>query len=74
MVGKYDHRPPATGHRPLTTGSAMAENRIKITLACTQCESRNYNTTKNRQKHPERVEYKKYCVRCGKHTKHKETK
>jgi large subunit ribosomal protein L33 len=52
----------------------MAENRIKITLACTQCESRNYNTTKNRQKHPERVEYKKYCVRCGKHTKHKETK
>jgi large subunit ribosomal protein L33 len=52
----------------------MASNRAKITLACTACESRNYNTTKNRQKHSERVEYKKFCARCGKHTMHKETK
>jgi large subunit ribosomal protein L33 len=52
----------------------MAENRIKITLACSECESRNYDLTKNRTKHPERVEYKKYCSRCRKHTAHKETK
>ncbi|MEE8551256.1 MAG: 50S ribosomal protein L33 [Gemmatimonadota bacterium] len=52
----------------------MAANRIKITLACTKCEERNYHTTKNRPKHPERVEYKKYCRRCGQHTTHKETK
>jgi large subunit ribosomal protein L33 len=24
--------------------------------------------------HPERVEWKKYCPRCNKHQKHKETK
>ncbi len=52
----------------------MAATRVKITLACTECESRNYNTTKNRQTHSERVEYRKYCRRCGKHTAHKETK
>ncbi len=52
----------------------MAMNRVKITLSCTECESRNYQGTKNRQKHPERVEYKKYCRRCAKHTTHKETK
>ncbi|UCF20197.1 MAG: 50S ribosomal protein L33 [Gemmatimonadota bacterium] len=52
----------------------MAATRVKITLACTECESRNYNGTKSRQKHPERVEYRKFCRRCGKHTTHKETK
>lgn len=52
----------------------MASNRVKITLACSECKSRNYDLTKNRQKHPERVEYRKYCRRCGKHTTHKETK
>jgi large subunit ribosomal protein L33 len=52
----------------------MASSRVKITLACSECESRNYNTTKNKQTHPERAEQRKYCRRCGKHTKHKETK
>ena len=52
----------------------MAANRVKITLACTKCESRNYQGTKNRQKHSERVEYRKFCRRCGTHTMHKETK
>jgi large subunit ribosomal protein L33 len=52
----------------------MAANRVKITLACGECENRNYQASKNRQKHPERVEFRKYCRRCGKHTSHKETK
>jgi large subunit ribosomal protein L33 len=30
--------------------------------------------TKNKRKHPERVEYSKYCPRCNQHTSHKETK
>jgi large subunit ribosomal protein L33 len=29
---------------------------------------------KNKKKHPDRVEYKKYCPFCGKHTTHKETR
>ena len=48
--------------------------RENIILACNDCKERNYFTTKNRRKHPERVEWKKYCGRCNKHTQHKETK
>ncbi|MFO7586538.1 MAG: 50S ribosomal protein L33 [Gemmatimonadota bacterium] len=48
--------------------------RDQITLECTQCKERNYSTTKNKRKHPQRVEYKKYCPRCDAHTTHKETR
>ena len=48
--------------------------RDKITLACSQCEERNYATDKNKRLHPERVERRKYCARCRTHTAHKETK
>ncbi len=37
-------------------------------------ESRNYFTTKNKRKHPERMETRKFCPRCGSHRKHKESK
>ncbi|HEY8363178.1 MAG TPA: 50S ribosomal protein L33 [Tissierellaceae bacterium] len=45
-----------------------------ITLACTQCKQRNYVTTKNKKKHTERLELKKYCKFCKTHTVHRETK
>ncbi|NOY77643.1 MAG: 50S ribosomal protein L33 [Calditrichaeota bacterium] len=45
-----------------------------ITLECTVCKERNYTTTKNKRKHPERIEIKKFCPRCNKHTVHKETR
>jgi len=45
-----------------------------ITLACAECKRRNYSTTKNKRKHPGRVEYKKFCPFCGKHTTHRETR
>jgi large subunit ribosomal protein L33 len=48
--------------------------RTKITLACTECKQRNYNTTKEKKNHPERMEIKKYCRFCRKHTLHRETK
>ena len=48
--------------------------RTKITLACTECKQRNYNTTKDKKTHPDRMETKKYCRFCKKHTNHKETK
>lgn len=51
-----------------------AGNRIGITLACTVCKQRNYQTTKNRKNDTERIEIKKYCPFCKKHTLHKETK
>ena len=35
--------------------------RTKITLACTECKQRNYNMTKDKKTHPDRMETKKYC-------------
>ncbi|HDZ77083.1 MAG TPA: 50S ribosomal protein L33 [Candidatus Omnitrophica bacterium] len=45
-----------------------------ITLECTDCESRNYTTTKDKRKHTERLELKKFCKFCRKHIVHKEIK
>ena len=49
----------------------MREN---ITLACTECKQRNYETSKNKKTNSERIELNKYCKFCKKHTLHKETK
>lgn len=48
--------------------------RDRITLACTDCKQRNYDTYKNKKNDPDRIEKKKYCKFCKKHTAHKETK
>lgn len=48
--------------------------RVRVTLACGECKRRNYNTMKNKQTTPDRVEFNKYCPFCKKHTLHKETK
>ena len=45
-----------------------------IQLACSDCKNRNYTTKKNKRKHPERVEYRKYCPFCRQHKPHKETR
>jgi len=50
------------------------KNRPVITLECTACRRRNYSTTKNIKTIKERIELKKYCRWCKKHTLHKETK
>jgi large subunit ribosomal protein L33 len=50
------------------------EMRTRITLACTECKQRNYNLTKDKKTHPDRMETKKYCRFCKAHTLHKETK
>ena len=48
--------------------------RNAVTLACTECKSRNYQTNKNKKNNPDRLEFSKYCKFCRKHTLHKETK
>ncbi len=48
--------------------------RVKIIMACADCKQRNYHTKKNRKNDPDRIEMKKYCRFCNKHTVHKETK
>jgi large subunit ribosomal protein L33 len=52
----------------------VAGLRDMVILACTECKQRNYTTTKNKKKNPERMELKKYCKFCKTHTVHKETK
>ena len=44
--------------------------RTRITLECTECKNRNYNMTKDKKAHPERMETKKYCRFCKSHTLH----
>ena len=51
-----------------------SDKRPMVTLACTVCKRRNYNTTKNKVKQRDRLELKKYCPYCQKHTPHKETR
>ena len=53
---------------------AKAGNRVKITLRCSECKQRNYNTNKNKRNTTERLELNKYCPFCRKHTLHTETK
>lgn len=57
--------------------------RIIITLECTECRTNpdkrspgvsRYTTMKNRRNTQGRMEIKKYCPHCNKHTIHKETK
>jgi large subunit ribosomal protein L33 len=48
--------------------------REKITLACTECKRRNYESKKSKRNTPDRVELKKYCRWCGRHTVHRETR
>jgi large subunit ribosomal protein L33 len=45
-----------------------------ITLACADCKRRNYSSMKNKKNDPDRLERRKYCRFCHKHTSHKETK
>ncbi|MGX7031418.1 50S ribosomal protein L33 [Vagococcus zengguangii] len=46
----------------------------KTSLACVDCGSRNYSKTVNDSNRAERLEIKKFCKYCKKHTLHKETK
>ena len=48
--------------------------RVAITLACTECKRRNYQSQKSKRNSPDRLEVKKYCRWCGRHTPHRETR
>jgi large subunit ribosomal protein L33 len=46
----------------------------QVILACTECQRRNYSTTKNKKNVPDRLELRKYCKWCRRTTVHRETK
>ncbi|MEX0878035.1 MAG: 50S ribosomal protein L33 [Candidatus Spechtbacterales bacterium] len=45
-----------------------------VRLKCAQCSTVNYHTRKNKKTNEEKIELKKFCNECRKHTKHAETK
>jgi large subunit ribosomal protein L33 len=65
-------RPPSGSRRVSTV--AATDVRPKITLACAECKHRNYITKKNRRNDPDRLELKKFCPNCRRHTEHRETR
>ncbi|MEK7146765.1 MAG: 50S ribosomal protein L33 [Patescibacteria group bacterium] len=52
--------------------SKFSENLIK--LKCSACGHINYHTRKNKKTVEHKLELKKYCKWCRKHTAHKEVK
>ena len=48
--------------------------RVKVVLACSECGARNYTTSKDKVKHPERLARRKFCSKCNAHTEHRETR
>ena len=53
---------------------ARGDVRIAVTLACEECKRRNYQSQKSKRNDPDRIELRKYCRWCGRHTPHKETR
>lgn len=48
-------------------------SREKVFLICSECLNRNYSVS-HRKDDPNRVELRKFCPRCNKHTIHKQSK
>ena len=66
--------PKDTSRESESSPMARNDKRIAVTLECQTCKRRNYISTKNKRLHPDRLEHKKYCPACRKHTAHKETR
>jgi large subunit ribosomal protein L33 len=47
--------------------------RIQVALVCSECETRNYKTTRKPTQEGQ-LSFKKHCPTCNRHTVHKETK
>jgi large subunit ribosomal protein L33 len=67
-------RQHAHDHEVFSEAMAKTGVRVAITLACTDCKRRNYQTTKSKRNTPDRVEFKKFCRWCGTHTPHRESR
>ncbi len=70
LIRRYITNPNIKGEKMGIKG----KNDRMVVLACEECKERNYTTTKNKKTLKERMELKKYCPRCQRHTAHKETK
>ena len=55
-------------------GSGRKRNRDVVALACKKCKRRNYTTYKRMKGVTVKLEKKKFCKWCKKHTLHTEKK
>ncbi|HEX8551611.1 MAG TPA: 50S ribosomal protein L33 [Abditibacteriaceae bacterium] len=51
-----------------------SKNQTTLTLACTECKQRNYQTSKNKKNVKDRLRLQKYCSTCRSHKEHAETR
>jgi len=51
----------------------MAQDNL-LRMKCTVCKQANYFTSKNKKLVERKLEYKKFCKWCKKHTPHKEAR
>jgi large subunit ribosomal protein L33 len=52
----------------------MAQKKPITKLACTVCKTTNYFTKKTKKSAEKKLDLKKFCSSCKKHTSHKESK
>lgn len=52
----------------------MATKKSFIKVACSVCKTTNYFTKKTKNTADKKLELKKFCKKCKKHTPHKESK
>jgi large subunit ribosomal protein L33 len=45
-----------------------------ILFQCAECKNKNYSSMKNKKNTTDKLQRKKYCRSCQRHTMHKETK
>jgi large subunit ribosomal protein L33 len=50
------------------------ENRVLVTLSCSECKNQNYTVSKNKKNTTEKLKLNKYCSKCQKTTEHTEKK
>lgn len=53
---------------------AKTENRVLVTLKCSECKEANYRLEKNTKNTTDKLVLNKYCPKCRKTTEHKESK
>jgi large subunit ribosomal protein L33 len=73
-LGPFREAMPAWVNKIGGADNMAADARVKVTLRCEECKQRNYFTVKNKKNTSEKLERRKYCPFCRKHTKHVETK
>jgi large subunit ribosomal protein L33 len=70
----YRVRRGRTNSREISMAKGKAKNQELVALQCSECDRRNYTTTKNRKNTQGKLEFTKYCRWDRKHTRHKEAK